>query len=467
MIESQQFLRKKSHRGAFVIDIELLVQCCYYPGLRDFSWFFTAWESCERAAKRWTRDAKRWTRDAKRRERKTSGHFGLQSHFYANAGSVSDPRAQVGWYFYQHANQYDWSVWSAIPRARWGYLLLQFLCRKFCFLLYQGKNLLAKHCSSQFIQTFKICVFYIDFVSDSAFEGIWPLYSRGVFQRLKVSTNIKALLAVINRKDMFAILPTEHRKSIYCNSVHPWCRQIPVPDRLFIPSPCHNFDWVFWSFWWHFNEDVTEHHLLKEAYAFLFRSREAFLQNVKLFSCANNHVDPGQVRQNIPLFTTRVDHETLAADKHVIAKRSLVPFWIIKLTRLIAGVEMMKVRLKSKVTRRFSFSPQPTHACDEDSIKTSGTRECCCTENSRYWVFLSWIRRKIVEGGIILNSTLVLWHISDLEIKVSKLQDKPSRSVIPSCYARKCDKMASFWLISPETGPATFRETQIAMWPFF
>ena len=73
MIESQRFLIKKSHRDAFVIDIVMLVHCCYYPGPRGFSRFFTAWESCERAAKR-------WTRDAKRRERKTSGRFGLQSH---------------------------------------------------------------------------------------------------------------------------------------------------------------------------------------------------------------------------------------------------------------------------------------------------------------------------------------------------------------------------------------------------
>ena len=32
---------------------------------------------------------------------------------------------------------------------------------------------------------------------------------------------------------------------------------------------------------WHFNEDVDEHHLLKEAYAFLFGSPEAFVQNEK------------------------------------------------------------------------------------------------------------------------------------------------------------------------------------------
>ena len=46
----------------------------------------------------------------------------------------------------------------------------------------------------------------------------------------------------------------------------------------------------------------------------------------------------------------------LKADKHVNAELPLVPFVIINLTRLTAGV-CMKVRLKSKVTRAFSFSP--------------------------------------------------------------------------------------------------------------
>ena len=95
---------------------------------------------------------------------------------------------------------------------------------------------------------------------------------------------------------------------------------------------------------WHFNEDVEEHHLLKEAYAFLFGSPEAFLQNEKwryllrnMFRkqltfaiiadeniLTNMHIDPDQVGQKIPLLTTQV--ETLAADKHVIAKLPLVPF---------------------------------------------------------------------------------------------------------------------------------------------
>ena len=128
-----------------------------------------------------------------------------------------------------------------------------------------------------------------------------------------------------------------------------------MPDRLFIPSPCHNFECVYSEVSGglsysqtakpcHFNEDVDEHHLPKEAYACLFRGPEAFLQNEKwrclhrnMFSkqltfamvadeniLANTHIDPGQVGQKIPLLTTRV--EKLAADKHVIAKLPLVPF---------------------------------------------------------------------------------------------------------------------------------------------
>jgi len=44
---------------------------------------------------------------------------------------------------------------------------------------------------------------------------------------------------------------------------------------------------------------------------------------------ANTGVDPGQDGQVIPLFTPQV--ETLAADKHVIAKLPLVPFVIINI----------------------------------------------------------------------------------------------------------------------------------------
>ena len=186
-----------------------------------------------------------------------------------------------------------------------------------------------------------------------------------------------------------------------------------MPDRLFIPSPCHNFGCVYSEVSGglpysqtakpcHFNVGIDEHHLLKKAYAILFGSPEAFLQNEKWRCLLRNMFSKqlpsrslrmktfsqtrtltlAQVGQRIPLLTTRV--ETLAADKHVIAKLPLVLFWIIKLTRLTAGV-CMRVRFKSKVTRGFSFSPlrdscSPLRGsltaltCGEISRKTSGTR---------------------------------------------------------------------------------------------
>jgi len=83
---------------------------------------------------------------------------------------------------------------------------------------------------------------------------------------------------------------------------------------------------------------------------------------------ANTRVDHGQVGQVITLFTTRVG--TLAADKHVIAKLPLVPFVIINLTRLTAGV-CMKV-IQDEGNQRFFFLAASRK--EEKSRKISGTR---------------------------------------------------------------------------------------------
>ena len=69
--------------------------------------------------------------------------------------------------------------------------------------------------------TIRLCSTWIVFQVVSSKE-FWPRYSGSVFQRLKVSPNIKALLAVINGSDVFAILPTGHGKSIIINSVVSW-----------------------------------------------------------------------------------------------------------------------------------------------------------------------------------------------------------------------------------------------------
>jgi len=93
---------------------------------------------------------------------------------------------------------------------------------------------------------------------------------------------------------------------------------------------------------------------------------------------ANTSIDPGQVVQVMPLFTTQV--ETLAADKHVIAKLLLVLFEIINLTRLTAGI-CMKVRFKSKVTRGFSFLP--FHVFTASQLSHSSLTALSCREKSR------------------------------------------------------------------------------------
>ena len=87
-------------------------------------------------------------------------------------------------------------------------------------------------------------------------------------------------------------------------------------------------------------------------------------------------IDPGQVGQKMSLSTTRV--ERLAAYKHVIAKLPLVPFLIIKLTRLTAGV-CLKVRFRPNVTRCFSFSP----LCDSCSRLRGSLAALSWDEKSR------------------------------------------------------------------------------------
>ena len=62
------------------------------------------------------------------------------------------------------------------------------------------------------------------------------------------------------------------------------------------------------------------------------------------------------------------------ADKHVITELPLVPFVIINLTSLTAGV-CMKVRFKFKVTTsRLAFAASRLSHAGKKSRKTSGTR---------------------------------------------------------------------------------------------
>ena len=211
----------------------------------------------------------------------------LNLTFMQTPGSGSDPPARVGWYFYKHANQYDWSIWFAIPRGRWEYLLLHFLCVNFCYIstreriCLQNTAVLSLYKCSRFV-----CILH--------WLCFWQCLQTNLTSVLKKPfPEIESLNEhqSFTRKDVFTILPTGHRKSIYYNSVDPWCRQIPVPDGYPYPYSAiilvvcfevsGGLSYLQTAKPWHFSKDVDEHHLLKEAYAFLFRSPEAFLQNVK------------------------------------------------------------------------------------------------------------------------------------------------------------------------------------------
>ena len=113
----------------------------------------------------------------------------LNLTFMQMPGSGSDPRTRIGL-------QTCKSVWlvSLIGNTKGtvGISVTAFLVVNFAHL-YQEKNLFVKYFSSQFIHVQELLVFNMEFVSDSVFE---------------------ALLAVINHKDAFAILPTGHGKSI-------------------------------------------------------------------------------------------------------------------------------------------------------------------------------------------------------------------------------------------------------------
>ena len=85
-------------------------------------------------------------------------------------------------------------------------------------------------------------VFDMDYVTESVFEEILASVLEERFPEIESLTEHqrKALLAVINRKDVFA----NRTWKVNYISVAPWCLQIPVPVRPFIPSSCRNFGCV-------------------------------------------------------------------------------------------------------------------------------------------------------------------------------------------------------------------------------
>ena len=151
---------------------------------------------------------------------------------------------------------------------------------------------------SQFMLLQDSPVLDMDYVSKSVFEEILAsvLEERSPEIESLAEHQRKALLAVINRKDVFAILPTGHGRSIIFQLLPDVCKYLclsgysyPHHAIIFVVCPLkslvdshvrelRNRDISAASL---SSEDVDENNLLKGTYSLVFGSPESFLQNEK------------------------------------------------------------------------------------------------------------------------------------------------------------------------------------------
>ena len=138
----------------------------------------------------------------------------------------------------------------------------------------------------------------MDCASESGVEEILISVLEERFPEIEILTEHqkKALHAVINRKDVFAILPTGHGKSIIFQLLPDVCKYLHLsgysfPHRAIILVVCPLKSLVDSHIRELRNrgisaaslsgEDVDENNLFKGAYSFVFGSPESFLQNEK------------------------------------------------------------------------------------------------------------------------------------------------------------------------------------------
>ena len=139
-------------------------------------------------------------------------------------------------------------------------------------------------------------VFDMDYVSESVFEEILASVLEERFPEIESLTEHqrKALLAVINRKDVFAILPTGHEKLIIFQLLPDVCKYlclsgysyphhaiilVACPLKSLVDSHLRELRNRGISSACLRSEDVDENNLLKGTYSFVFGSPESFLQN--------------------------------------------------------------------------------------------------------------------------------------------------------------------------------------------
>ena len=141
-------------------------------------------------------------------------------------------------------------------------------------------------------------VFNLDYFSESVFEEILASVLEERFSEIESLTEHQrqALLAVINRKGVFAILPTGHGKSIIfqllpdvckflCLSIYLYPHHtiilVACPLKSLVDSHLRELRNRGISAASLSSEDVDENNLLKGTYSFVFDRPESFLQNEK------------------------------------------------------------------------------------------------------------------------------------------------------------------------------------------
>ena len=213
-----------------------------YPGPRGFSWFFSRmrWENQSREAARkknlwlpWT-----WISLSCRR----------QSQDLSREASGSGY-----WLVFLQTRKSIWLVRSiGNTEGTEGIFVTALLEVNFAYL-YQGRKLLAKHFTASVWQAVLLSIYTrLRFAcvrhglcSWKCLRSNFDLGTRGAFSRDWKSHRTSEESVARGHKSQGCVRHIANRTwKVNYFSVAPWCLQIPVPVRLFIPSPCHNFGCV-------------------------------------------------------------------------------------------------------------------------------------------------------------------------------------------------------------------------------
>jgi len=184
------------------------------------------------------------TRVAKLRERKTSGHSGLESHFHADTRVRIWPSGS-DWLIFLQTRKSIWLV-RLIGNTEGTVGISVTALLKVNFASLPGKEFVCKILQfSVYTRPRFPCVWHglcfwqclrrnFDFGTRGAFSRDWKSHR----------TSKESLARSHKWQGCVVRLTANWTWKLNYISVAPWCLQIPVPVRLFIPSSCHNFGFV-------------------------------------------------------------------------------------------------------------------------------------------------------------------------------------------------------------------------------